>query len=86
MDDVSELVRLQQRAEQYEAELAALKARTAEAQKCSVVALCGGGASLSHEPYDSLIGHRVALVKVGNELTGEHADSMEEWARRKVEE
>ena len=44
------------------AELAALKARIAEAQECGVVALCGGGASLSHEPYPSLVGKRVRLL------------------------
>lgn len=43
-------------------EIAALKARIAEAQECGVVALCGGGASLSHEPYPSLVGKRVRLV------------------------
>lgn len=73
------------RAQKAEAELAALKARIAEAQECGVVALCGGGASLSHEPYPSLVGKRVRLV-VDDEPTGEHADSIEEWARRKVEE
>ena len=36
MDDVSELVRLQQRAEKAEAELAALKGRIAEAPVASV--------------------------------------------------
>jgi hypothetical protein len=48
-------------------ELAALKQRIAESQVCGVVAVGGGGASLSHEPYDSLIGQRVALLPVGGE-------------------